>query len=599
MKAIILADSKGKGLYPLTASMPKALLPVGNEPVIETNIRKLKAEGFDEFEIVIGSFGNKIRAYLGSGENLGVNITYVPQYSKSDIFTINGEWLFGNDFTEENANKLESIEEYVKANKFETPIFDATSQIDEDAKISGNTIIGKNTVIGEGCIIKNSIIMDNVCIESDCEIENAIICSNAIVKSGTFVFDYGIIGEGATVGYNVFVKAKGIVPPYKTVADETFVDPSATPYPLSVCINENEIRGNLLKEITPSFCLKTGRCIAGLCENSESVGLCRDNNKKSLPLYHALLSGLISVGIKVYEFESNIYPAYFTHLSKIPAYFNIYISTTDNEGTIEILGKNGNSCDFRVLKKLEERLNRNIDEYCISNSVEIEKVSPNYLNEIKNFALPFKGGVKINCTNPYVKECLCFYNQCPPYSAEFTLNDKMDKVSFENLSERKMQILFSLILSEDYKEKIIPSADVSAVVRKISGMAVAKRKNISENFMSSRLLKDGIFGMVLILNYMHRRKLNKEQLIEKIPEIYSVSRNILVRNDKREEVIQKLTDGKYSGKVKILEDGGWIMLIPHGKENNFTLVAEGYNKDYAEDLLEFYIRKISETLEEV
>lgn len=117
--------------------------------------------------------------------------------------------------------------------------------------------------------------------------------------------------------------------------------------------------------------------------------------------------------------------------------------------------------------------------------------------------------------------------------------------------------------------------------------------------MSSRLLKDGIFGIVLILNYMHRRKLNREQLIEKIPEIYSVSRNILVRNDKREEVIQKLTDGKYSGKVKFLEDGGWIMLIPHGKENSFTLVAEGYNKAYAEDLLEFYIRKISETLEEV
>ena len=51
MKAVILAGGLGTRLRPLTQVIPKPLLPVGEQSVLEIIINKLKACGFDEIFI--------------------------------------------------------------------------------------------------------------------------------------------------------------------------------------------------------------------------------------------------------------------------------------------------------------------------------------------------------------------------------------------------------------------------------------------------------------------------------------------------------------------------------------------------------------------
>ena len=51
MKAMILAAGYGKRMMPLTENLPKPLLKVGNESLIERNINALLAAGFNDIII--------------------------------------------------------------------------------------------------------------------------------------------------------------------------------------------------------------------------------------------------------------------------------------------------------------------------------------------------------------------------------------------------------------------------------------------------------------------------------------------------------------------------------------------------------------------
>ena len=79
MKAIILAGGKGSRLQPITMTIPKPLLPLGNKAIIEDIIHKLKGHGFDEFIVCTGYLSEYITAYCGDGSKWGVKINYFKE----------------------------------------------------------------------------------------------------------------------------------------------------------------------------------------------------------------------------------------------------------------------------------------------------------------------------------------------------------------------------------------------------------------------------------------------------------------------------------------------------------------------------------------
>lgn len=61
---MILAAGLGTRLKPLTDIVPKALIKVKNHTLLELQIKKLKAEGFDRIIINVHHFAEKINEYL-------------------------------------------------------------------------------------------------------------------------------------------------------------------------------------------------------------------------------------------------------------------------------------------------------------------------------------------------------------------------------------------------------------------------------------------------------------------------------------------------------------------------------------------------------
>ena len=73
MKALIFAAGLGTRLRPLTDSLPKALVPVGGEPLLHHVICKLRAAGYDELVVNVHHFASQVIDYL-SAHDFGVSI---------------------------------------------------------------------------------------------------------------------------------------------------------------------------------------------------------------------------------------------------------------------------------------------------------------------------------------------------------------------------------------------------------------------------------------------------------------------------------------------------------------------------------------------
>ncbi len=76
MKGFILAAGRGERLRPVTESVPKPLLPVGNIPLIGYSLRLLHHHGIDDIIINVFHCEKAIREALGDGSAYGVHITY-------------------------------------------------------------------------------------------------------------------------------------------------------------------------------------------------------------------------------------------------------------------------------------------------------------------------------------------------------------------------------------------------------------------------------------------------------------------------------------------------------------------------------------------
>jgi NDP-sugar pyrophosphorylase family protein len=79
MKTLILAGGKGVRLRPLTYSIPKPLLPIGEKPILEEIIERLRAQGLRDVIIAVGYRAELIETYFRDGAQLGVSIEYVRE----------------------------------------------------------------------------------------------------------------------------------------------------------------------------------------------------------------------------------------------------------------------------------------------------------------------------------------------------------------------------------------------------------------------------------------------------------------------------------------------------------------------------------------
>jgi NDP-sugar pyrophosphorylase family protein len=76
---VIMAGGLGSRLKELTADVPKPMLKVGSQPLLEIIIKSYAVQGFRKFWLAVNYKADQIESYFGDGSELGVDISYLRE----------------------------------------------------------------------------------------------------------------------------------------------------------------------------------------------------------------------------------------------------------------------------------------------------------------------------------------------------------------------------------------------------------------------------------------------------------------------------------------------------------------------------------------
>ncbi|MFD2235490.1 nucleotidyltransferase family protein [Phaeospirillum tilakii] len=110
---VILAGGQGKRLRPLTEHLPKPMLTVGGQPILETIVQELAAHGLRRLYLAVNYKAEIIKRHFGDGGRFGVEIRYLeeneplgtagplgllPERPVDPLLVMNGDVLTKADF---------------------------------------------------------------------------------------------------------------------------------------------------------------------------------------------------------------------------------------------------------------------------------------------------------------------------------------------------------------------------------------------------------------------------------------------------------------------------------------------------------------------
>ena len=95
---LLMAGGLGKRLRPLTDSVPKPLLKVGNKPIIETIMTSFIEQGFYRFYFAVNYKSEMIEKYFGDGSKWGGEICYLHEHKR--LGTAGALYLLPKDLQE-------------------------------------------------------------------------------------------------------------------------------------------------------------------------------------------------------------------------------------------------------------------------------------------------------------------------------------------------------------------------------------------------------------------------------------------------------------------------------------------------------------------
>ena len=205
--------------------------------------------------------------------------------------------------------------------------------------IDNYTIIGNNTIIEDDVSIVRSIIWDNCYVGYGSELRGAILCNRVNLKHYVSVFENSVIGEGCKVNERVIVKPNIKIWPEKIIEPFAIIDRNMIwgSKHSNKIFGENGISGIINVDVSPEFATRLGAAYGSQFKMGSRVVVSSTNSNSARMFKHAFISGILSVGVEVYNMSSLLTPIARSAIGFLAVEGGIHIKTDiDNENMVRV-----------------------------------------------------------------------------------------------------------------------------------------------------------------------------------------------------------------------------------------------------------------------
>lgn len=537
--------------------------------------------------------------------------------------------------------------------------------IKEGSIIGPYVVLGNNTTINNDVSLKKSILWNNSYLGKGTHLTGSVISNNVKTKNYVEIYENAVIGEECVLGDRVIVKPDIKIWPCKKIQENTIVNQNLVwgTKASKNLFGFKDICGQINVEISPEFASRLGTAFASSLMEDSTIIISSDSYNSSGIIKNALISGILSTGIGVIDVQNLILPANRLAVTEFRASGGIHIRkdfSNDDLVHIEFMDEKGVNISRAAEREIENLFNREDFKRCNADQIKSIIEIKNYINhffDIGKNMLKHVNEIKRKNLNIVVKsKCKDMQRLAVDYLERIGCNSYEDYTSFNNYMELKQLVLekkadMGIVVSED-GEKIILIDGKGRVIdqERYEGLAlliilkqgntkkivlpyitpssiekIAEDYNVEvlhvksnpSNIMSAMigmqhqekaqlsqyiLSYNAIWSMGVIVDFLIKKALKLENLVDEIPQIHFIKNKIPCEIKDKGRIIRQIfednenEDVELSEGIKITSEKGWTLILPDSEKSLFNVYTEGVSAEYAEELSTFYHDKIEKLL---
>ncbi|MBI2914427.1 MAG: NTP transferase domain-containing protein [Firmicutes bacterium] len=219
-------------------------------------------------------------------------------------------------------------------------VIGGNARLAEGCTVGPYAVLGDNSCIREGATVKLSILWDGTYVDRGCELRGTVICDQSKLMSQATALEGSVLGPGCVLGRRAGLRPEAKVWPGKVIDDDLVVrDNLVWGFGLGRgFFRGGDVSGLANLEISPEMCARLGAAFGSALRPEQAVVVASNASCAAEVARNALVCGLISTGVKVFDAGRAMLPQVRFAISRLPASGGLQVSTVRGEpGRLAIL----------------------------------------------------------------------------------------------------------------------------------------------------------------------------------------------------------------------------------------------------------------------